>query len=414
MFDRKKAVRPARARILNAGDRINIAVIGCGGMGTWHVKHLARRAEEKEDIRLVAICDLFEKNKEIAQDISELPNEDIYGQYGEVLDRPDVDACWVATPDHWHAQIAIEAMRAGKDVYLEKPMTKTIEEARDVARVVEETGAVLQVGVQGTTNDRVRRARGAIESGAIGKVVWSQSSSSRNYTTGAWSMPDDPDATEAAIDWKTWLGSTPYVPFDRDRFLHFRKYWNYSGGIATDLFYHRLSELSAALGPEFPHRVTGTGGTWIQKERREIPDTYFATFDYPSEHSVIIAGSMANSLGMPRVIRGHEATLDMDHPSGISITPQQPFAERFKERHGTDELVIPSQHSGRDSDSDRVEHISQFLECVRTRAQPRMPAAMGYRVMVAIAMSVMSFRQGKMLYWDAKNEKVVDSDPGRA
>ncbi len=400
--------RPAKARIMGSNDRINIASIGCGGMGTHHLRLMAEQSKEIGDIQLVAVCDVYEARKERARVIADLSSKDVYGHYQEILDRPDVDVCWIATPDHWHAPISIDAMRAGKDVYCEKPMTRTAEEAKDFARVAKETKAVVQIGVQGTSDDRAWRARGAVASGMIGKVVWSQASASRNSLGGEWNWPIDPEAGPANIDWKTWLGNAPYVPWDTDRFFRFRKYWDYSGGIATDLFYHDLAQLSIPLGAEFPHRVTGTGGIWIQKDEREVPDTFFATIDYPSEHSVVLVGSMANKWGAPTLVRGHHATIDMhSNEEGIRIVADGPFLDEFKAKYGEEVLFIPAQTEP----DTRTRHRLNFLQCVRTRERTHLPPDDAYKVMAAIAMCVQSHRENKMLFWDPEKEEIVDKEP---
>lgn len=398
-------IGPASRRVLGANGRINVAVIGCGGMGSEHLRILMNRAEQKGDIQVVAVCDLYEKRKQEARAKAKLEQNDVYGSHQELLQRSDVDACFVATPDHWHAPIAIDVMRAGKDLYLEKPMTRTIEEAREVAQVWRETKAVAQIGVQGTSDDAMWQARGLIASGMLGKVVWSQASSSRNSLEGEWNWWIDPDANETNVDWKTWLGSAPYRPWDPDRFFRFRKFWDYSGGIATDLFYHRLGALTVALGAEFPHRVTGTGGIWVQHDSREVPDTFFTTIDYPTEHSVLLVSSMANATGVPTIIRGHEAVLYADKGT-LRIVPETIFQKTFRAKHGKDEIVMESRTQA-NGDVQRSLHHDNFFECIRTRARTHLPPDDGYKVMTAIAMSVQSYREGKMLFWDAERENAI-------
>lgn len=403
--------RPASARILGANDRINVAVIGCGGMGTTHLRWLANRAKDVGDIQVVSVCELYTRRRQRAREIAELHERDAYLLHGDLLARSDVDACFIATPDHWHGPIAIDCMRAGKDIYLEKPMTRVVGEAKAVSEVARETGAVVQIGNHGASYDQMWRARGIVSSGMIGQTIWSQSSSARNSLGGEWNWGIDPDANPSNIDWETWLGSAPKRPWSPERFFRFRKYWDYSGGIATDLFYHRLGSLSMALGAEFPHRVTGTGGNWVQHDGRDVPDTFFTTIDYPSEHSVVLLGSMANSTGVPQTIRGHTATIHFGGSSGLRVVPDYLYAERFKNEHGTGEIEIEAENPNIGGDV-RAPHRLNFFNCVRTRETTNMPARAGYQVMAAISMTVQSYREGKMLFWDAAKEKVVDRDPG--
>src|SRR5205085_7462015 len=200
--------------------------------------------------------------------------------YRELLQRKDVDAVIIATPDHWHAPMAIEALKLGKDVYLEKPMTHTVEEAKEVYETVKKTGRVLQVGSQTTSSDQWWKARKAIQDGMIGKLLMSQGSYHRNSSEGEWNWPINSEAGPDAkgddfIDWQMWLGSAPKRPYNADRFFRFRKYWDYSGGIATDLFYHVMAPLNISWGEaQFPYPVVGTGGTYRFKDEGEAPDTF--------------------------------------------------------------------------------------------------------------------------------------------
>jgi len=229
---------PAKARIIGANDRIHAGVIGVGGRGTGLLRE-ALRLQETENIQVLAVSDVYVKRKNRAQ---EMCKGEGYLDYRELLNRNDIDAVIIATPDHWHAKIASEAMERGKDVYLEKPMTHTVEEARDVHETVVKSKRVLQVGSQTTSSDQWWKARKAIQDGMIGRLIMSQGSYHRNSEKGEWNYVIDADAGPNAsgdnyVDWKMWLGPAPSRPWNADRFFRFRKYWDYSGGIATDLFY---------------------------------------------------------------------------------------------------------------------------------------------------------------------------------
>ena len=220
--------KSAHARILGANDRINLGVIGVGGRGRSLLREVLGIQESDGTIQVLAVSDVYEKRKRIAQ---ELCKGDGYLNYQELLSRPDIDALIIATPDHWHARIALEAMNQGKDVYLEKPMTHTVEEARQVAETVEKTKRVLQVGSQTTSSDQWWKARKAIEEGMIGQLIMSQGSYHRNSLEGEWNWPIEADAGpngkgDNYIDWKMWLGQVPERPYDADRFFRFRKYWD--------------------------------------------------------------------------------------------------------------------------------------------------------------------------------------------
>ncbi len=225
-------------RVDGANDRVQIGVIGVGNRGSSLVQNFVAVGEKTGLCRVVAIADVY-RGRLTAQ--KEKVQCDTYLDYREIIHRKDIDAVAVATPDHWHAPMALEAMAAGKDVYLEKPMCHTIMEARQIAQKAREAGRIVQVGSQTTSADQWYKAKKVIADGMIGKMIMSQGSYHRNSIEGEWNWKIDPSAGPEGkgddyIDWKMWLGAAPKRPWDPDRFFRFRKYWDYSGGIATDLF----------------------------------------------------------------------------------------------------------------------------------------------------------------------------------
>ncbi len=379
---------PAGAQALGANERINIGVIGCGGMGTGHLRDLMKRSEDaKNNLAVVGVCDIYEPRKNNAKTIS---GAEVYHDYRKMLERRDLTAVVIATPDHWHAKMALDAMDAGKDVYLQKPMTYTWEEAKQVAKVCRTKDRVLQVGAQSCSEDRWWKAGELIRKGALGKLLWSQSGYSRNSTGGEWNYGIDEGANPDNLDWNAFLGSAPKRPFDKERFFRWRKYWDYSGGIATDLFYHALSHLQIALGREFPRRVVASGGIFVQKDR-EVPDTFFMTIDYPTEHTVVLVSSMANSQGVPEIIRGHEATMYFEGP-GLVIRPEDEFRDKRQE------LSVPQEP--------RADHMTNFLDCVRSRKTPHLDADTGYKIMTAIDLGVRAYRENRVMEFDPEHERL--------
>ncbi|MGI8784835.1 MAG: Gfo/Idh/MocA family protein [Acidobacteriota bacterium] len=407
--------RPAYARILGANDRINLGIIGVGGRGRALLRwSMETGLKEGTAAQVVSVCDVYEKRKRVAQETSK---GDGTLDYRAILDRKDIDAVIIATPDHWHARMALEAMEKGKDVYLEKPVTRTVEEAKSISQAVKKSGRILQVGSQTTSSDQWWKARKAIADGMIGKVIQSQGSYHRNSLNGEWNWPIDAEAGpngtgDNYIDWKMWLGEAPARPFNADRFFRFRKYWDYSGGIATDLFYHVMAPLNICWGdPQFPHRVSGNGGIYVFKDEREVPDTFTLTADYPSGHTLVLSSSMANSSHIPGLIRGREGTIVMV-PDGkfegrvefITVTPERFFKDEFVKKFGSEQVVLNIEP--------REDHMQNFLRCVRTREAPVLDAHTAYRAMVPIAMSVQSYRDGRTLFFDEKAEKVVAEPVG--
>ncbi|HKP86317.1 MAG TPA: Gfo/Idh/MocA family oxidoreductase [Blastocatellia bacterium] len=406
--------RPVAGEVIGANDRINVALIGAGGRGRALLDWVMKTGEQPSTpARVVAVSDVYGKRLRAAKEAAKC---DGYLDYREILERKDVDAVIIATPDHWHARQAIEAMDRGKDVYLEKPMTHTIEEAKRVYQKVTETKRVLQVGSQTTSSDQWWKARKAIQDGMIGKLLMSQGSYHRNSAQGEWNWAIDPAAGpdgkgDDYIDWKMWLGPAPRRDFNADRFFRFRKYWDYSGGIATDLFYHVMAPLNICWGEaQFPYRVMAGGGIYVFKDEREVPDTFTLTADYRAGHSLVLSASMANETHIPGLIRGHEGTIMMV-PDGrfegkvdfITVSPQRIVRKQFEEKYGAAEVKINCEP--------RESHMENFLRSVRTREKPVLDALTAYKAMVTIGMSVESYREGRVLYFDEKKEKVTYEPP---
>jgi predicted dehydrogenase len=415
-------------RVLGANDRINLGMIGQGGRGRYLAEQFTKWSKANNDgCQIVAVCDVYEKRKKMQ---AEKYKVDGYLDYREVIARKDVDAVVIATPDHWHAAVALAAMDAGKDVYVEKPMTHTIEEAKQLSATVKETKRVLQVGSQTTSADQWWKAKKAIADGMIGQMLTSQGSYHRNSIEGEWNYPIDAEAGpdgkgENYIDWKMWLGKAQQRPYSGDRFFRFRKYWDYSGGIATDLFFHVVAPLNICWPePQFPSRVSAFGGIYVFKDEREVPDTFNLMADYPKGNSLILSSSMANSVHIPGLIRGHAGTVIMvddgkfegktDHitvmPETMRKGPNHEIAAiggpEYEAKFGTKTISIPVD----DKDAMQV-HVGNFLGCMRSREKPTLDVDTALHAQVTISMAVQSYREGRVLYWDEKAMKVVAKAP---
>jgi predicted dehydrogenase len=412
---------PALGRVLGANDRINVGLIGIGSRGTDHLDLLLQRREEKRDIEIVALCEVYQKRLNVA--LSKVPGAKTYVHHEELLERKDIDAVFIATPDHWHAAITLAAMEGGKDVYVEKPMTHTVEESKTVAHRAKELNRVVQVGVQALSWNRWPKIRDVVQSGMIGQVVAVQGTYSWNTlvadTLQARQKEIDaaagPEASgENHIDWEQWLGPAPHIPFDADRFFHFRRYWDYSGGIATDLHYHIVAPFHVAVANEFPTRVVGMGGLWVYHDGREIPDTFLTAADYPSKFSMTIQSSHVNENGPEMMIRGTKATIHLDDeweapPSRkfdyADVFPESPFVEEFVKKNGNYQVRIEGVGGWYEDD---IKHVDNFFDCMRSRKQPNCHADLGYKVSVTIDLSVRSYRDGKVYYFDPEREEIKD------
>jgi predicted dehydrogenase len=398
----------SRSAVLGANDRIRFAVIGCGGMGTGHLGSLVKRSEA-DNIRVVAVSEVYQRRLTRAKGICQ---GDGYLDYRKLLERKDIDAVLIATPDHWHAKISIDAMDSGKHVYVEKPMTHTVEQAIKLRDAVKKTGKILQVGPNGTANDSYWVAHEAIRTGRIGKVTWAHGSYNRNARICLFNEHQkiDPNAGpgktgEDYIDWDMWLGHkwglAPKIPWNAEHFFRFRKYWPYNGGVATDLLYHKLAPLLIAIaGPngEYPSRVNAGGGLYVEKDGRDIPDTFLMTADYPGEWSLFLVSTLTNDAGLPDRIYGKHGTMELGGEPSLKVNG--PFAEEFKATNdGKTEARLPIRQ--------RRDLEGNFIDVLRGKDKLACNADLGCATMVAIKMAVESYRQKKTMLWDAKKERMV-------
>jgi predicted dehydrogenase len=403
--NQKVSARSA-SRVLGANDRINMSIIGVGGIGTARLRLYLEKCAQESNIQVVAVSDVYSMRRERARGLAKLSPADVYVDYRDLLARPDVDAVEIATPDHWHARMALDALAAGKDVYLQKPMTYTVEEARQVAEAAAKSDRILQVGSQGLSAPATHKAKELIQEGAIGELLWAQDSSSRNSVHGEWNWRIEPEGTPETIDWDRWLGSAPKRPFSAERFFRFRKYWDYSGGIATDLFYHRLGPLLFAMGPRLPICVTACGGIYVQKDR-EVPDTYATQIEYP-EFYISLSGSMANAAGGTyhgAAIYGHEGTIKFEGAS-LVVTP-----EKLDKARAPQPKVY--EYPEADGRARHFAHASNFFDCMRSRKAPNLPAELGYQIMAAIGLGVESYRQRRAVLFDQRTGRRTDELPER-
>jgi predicted dehydrogenase len=406
----RAAALPAKSRIIGANDRINVGFVGCGGRMRTHIDHIVKRSKDKADVQPVAVNDIWEKRKNLARERAGVDEKAVHHDYRELIARPDVDVIVISSPDHWHYDHAMAALRAGKDVYLEKPMTYTVREAKEIADAVKAGGRVLQVGSQYCSLDHFHKAKKAISDGLLGQVVWASGGFGRNSSArgGEWNYTIDPEANEKNLDWKAFLGSAPKRAFEPARYFRWRKYWDYSGGIATDLFYHTMAPLIMTTGVEFPVRVAASGGIYVQKDR-EVPDTFFMNVDY-SQLTMQLACSVTSGVGAPLIIHGSEATLFVAQDSEafnntvMEIVPDRDYKDAFVKKTGSEKLSVEVQPFVRGEHP----HMDNFLASVRSRQEPNLSAELGYKAMAAIGMGVQSYREGKVLQFDKDKGRVTN------
>ncbi len=428
-----KAVPKVTGRVLGANDRINIAFIGNGMQFQTLIRVFQNRKKEKSDVQFAAVCDVWEPRLKYAQEQSGA--EKTYRDYREVLARPDIDGVVLAVPDHWHHPMASQAMLASKDVYLEKPMTRTVEEAAKLSDLVNRTKRLIQLGGSGPATRLYWKINDYIRAGKMGKVVWGLISYNRNTREGMWDYPipgigsepwPDAKVTPENLDWNMWLGPAPKRRYSAERYFRWRKFWDYSTGNAGDLLYHRLGMMSTMVGFDFPTRAVGAGGTYVQKNR-EVPDTYMTMIEYPGEYSINMVSCMANATSVPVTVYGNWGTLqvmegqaamdamgDQRRPSSAEpqrrprnsavVKAERQFLKEFREANGGQvEVTIESEPSPSLGDN--------WLDCMRSRESPAYNALRGYQVMVAIALGVESYRKGRVMAFDPARQVMLPAPP---
>ena len=420
---------PAIGAIKGANEKINFAIIGPGGRAQAHIKILTDMKAEGKAVDIIGVADVWDGNDAAKRGLyysaerCGLNTNDknaVTKDYRKLLDRKDIDAVVIGTPDHWHAKQTIDAMLAGKDVYCEKPMTHTIEEARQVYETQKKTKRIMTVGVQSTADPRWKMANELITAGKIGHVMQGQTSYYRNSQMGQWRYyPLTKDMTPKTVDWKMFLGTefglAPDMPFDRAKYAQWRCYWDFGGGMYTDLFVHQLTHLIQAMGVKFPRRVVGGGGLYLEYDGRDVPDVATVVADYEEGAQVLISATMCNDVQLGEMIRGRTATVKFGPTpkEGFSVVQQKidgrPAPPGANSGEGG-ERFTPDQP--RDDTRALWEH---FLGCIRSENPETLcTAEIGYAAIATVNLGVKSYREGKAFFFDPKTGAITDKDPGWA
>lgn len=375
-------------------DRVKVGVVGCGIRGVGAHINTLLKMKETDNVEVTAVCDVFDKR---AQHAAQLTGGRPYRDYRELLANKDVNVVVIATPDHLHAQMAIDAASAGKHIYCEKPMTHTVEEAKRVVAKIRETGVKMQVGVQGMSDDSYETAYKHVQAGDIGKVVIAQIDYSRNYRGDYWLKPVDPDLKpDVNFNWNMFLGPAEKRPFDAERYFNWIRYYDYSGGIPAGLFVHRVTRLIKAMGLKFPEYGSAHGGTFqFTQSKAEIPDTINIMLDYPGGPTVMLISSLANDTPVAHHLRGHKATLEFT-PTGFTIKPQRLYEKEVKE-------FVHKKTGGEDTEL----HLRNLLRAIRGLEPLKCDEMLGYYGVVACQFGILSLRQRKYMKWDSANERII-------
>jgi predicted dehydrogenase len=392
---------PSTGRVIGANDRIAVAYVGAGSQGTAHIKHQKTHAQDNNIVQ-AAVCDVWQKRLDAAREFLGLPESAAYRDHRKLLERKDIDAIVVCTVDNWHADVAIDAMEAGKHVYGEKPLARYLDEGFRIYDTVRRTGKVFQLGSQYCADPVIHKVAEWIKTGKIGPIVWGQGSYCRNnYPRSEWTYPIDQEASPTNLDWGRWLGKAPKIPWTPEHYFSWHKFYAYNSGILGNLLPHKFLPLMLSTGnPEFPRRVCCTGTRKVSTDR-EITDTTHLLAEFPSGLTLCIAGSTVNDLGLPDIIRGLKGTIYLSSTQNqAELRPQKPFVEEMDPMQFSDAAKV--------GEVPRLE--KNWFDCIRSGATPFASIDLAIRAHVVLCLAEMSERLGLMLYFDEKTRKVRTGD----
>ncbi len=394
-FPKSKVV--GKGRVVGSNDRVLMGIIGLGGMGTSHLNDFVKK-EKSYNTQIIGLCDPYrvrlDRGRNIVVEGSKGCGDSVADKdYRKILDNKDIDAVIIASPEHWHSEIAVHALEAGKHVYVEKPMARYLDEAWQIYDAKQRTGKIVQVGAQGTSEPQYHKAREIVNEGKLGTLVSVQTSYCRNSKDGEWNYKIDPEAGPDNLDWELWLGSAAKRPWNddsKDRFFRYRKYRDYSAGILGDLMPHKIYPTLVGTGKlEFPKRVSCIGTRMVSTDR-EVSDTVHVTADYPSGWTFLFIGSTVNEQGLKEMMRGNRATLYVG--SDLELSPERPYAEEID--GGPIKLPDPGER--------HPLHRKDFVDSIRASREPNGNIEIAMRGQVLISLAEISEITGKTVEYDEK------------
>lgn len=457
-----------------SGDPIRIGIIGFGGRGshllraigfaqTSWLKNMGEAArknpkdtrlksfleQENLNVQITAVCDVFEVNAADAVDSFSTNQVKVksYKTHEELLESSDVDAVIIATPDHWHAPIAIAALQAGKHVYVEKPMTHNIKETYELKEVVETSGKVLQVGHQHRQTQSFLTAQDVITKNILGHVSLIQVNTNRNSDNGAWQYGIHEKASPKTIDWERFIGSAPMVPFNTEHFFRWRKWWAYGSGLSGDLMSHDYDRVNCVLKMGIPGSVMSSGGIYTHKDGRNVPDVMQVNMEFPDFStggsqekgkemgmSLVYSATLGNQYSRTTALMGHDATMELGNDLVIHADPNSTrFAEMIKSneidpnvpiykydpaankvdgvtsataKYFADKGLLWTYRDGKRVDSTYL-HLREWLSCIRNGGTPSCDIKAGFEEAITSHMGGLSYKLGRRIDWDPNKQEIV-------
>ena len=390
--DRRRFLRGASAitalsysRVLGANDRVQLGLIGCGDRGRYDMSNF-----QKASADVVAVCDIYGTQIDKARESA--PHAKDFKDHRALLEMKEVDVALIATPDHWHAQTAIDALNAGKDVYIEKPLTRTIEEGPAIVKAARVNARVCQVGMQQRSGKLYLQAKEEIiKPGKLGKITLARTWWHGN-TYHLRRAPESLQNKPSNLDWAHFLGPLKWRDYDPQQYFNWRAYLDYGGGQVTDLFTHWIDVVHMFMGPDVPTSASAAGGVYRYKDGRTAPDTINVLLEYPAEFTATFEATLAPGItGAAVEICGTDGRLWIDrshyefHPAGRGSQP-----------------TIVKAFSNIDMD-----HVNNFLECVRSRKLPNGDVLIGHRSAQASHLGNISYMQKRRIDFDPVREEIL-------
>ncbi len=422
----------AQEKKISPNDKIRFAAIGIGGMGSGDI----RSALAVPGTELVAVADCYQGRLDHAKEVwgNQIATT---RDYREILNRSDVDAVIVATPDHWHQQITIEAMNKGKDVYCEKPMIQKVGEGAAMVEAQKKTGRILQVGSQRVSSVEYKKAQDLFNAGAIGELNMVEAWWDRNSAMGAWQYSIPTDASPETVSWDQFLGKAPKRSFDATRMFRWRNYQDYGTGVAGDLFVHLFSGMHFVTGAIGPERVFATGGLRFWKDGRDVPDVMLGLYDYPQTEkhpafTLALRVNFVSGAGESSGFRfvGSEGIMTIGRGVSLSKAPraaepgysidtftrseQEKFLKQYREKYPQQTPNADSMRPQVDEQfvaprgySDHLDHHRNFFASVRSRKPVVEDAVFGFRAAAPAVLSNASYFESRAVKWNPSAMKTA-------
>jgi predicted dehydrogenase len=377
------------AKVLGSNDRIRLGAIGTGGRTRYLMSQLLKLDGNEQ----VAVCDVYEPHLLQANSLIG-GHAKSYGDYRQLLEGKDIDAVVIGSPDHWHKQMTMDAVSAGKDVYLEKPISHSIEEGPQMVRAVEASDRVVQTGTQQRSWEHFILGKQIVESGKLGQITFGQAYWYQNYAA----RKRLPDLDVSKLNWKQWLGSSPDQPVKPERYFLWRWYWDFGGGALTDLMTHWIDVIQWYMGTPTPKTALTTGSVYASSW--ECPDTINCVLEFPKDYTVVYTGTMASRIDDGGFeLRGTKGTLKVDR-AHLAF-----FAEESRNVPGTQapepEILVRSQGDG------TLPHLQDFLDCIRNRKTPSANIRVAHEAARTSHIGNLSLKMQRKVKWNEEKEQVA-------